>query len=150
MNTTFHDPAVRDSAEKDLRASESKFRAILEFAPSAMVLADQQGHIALANAETERLFGYHRDEMVGQLVDILVPERFRGRHVRDRQDYTANPLSLAIIQNGSDFASSFFSSRFWVHETLGISWSRLIICKLRQTTSCGKIWDHIVFYAARS
>ncbi len=91
MNTTFHDPAVRDSAEKDLRASESKFRAILEFAPSAMVLADQQGHIALANAETERLFGYHRDEMVGQLVDILVPERFRGRHVRDRQDYTANP-----------------------------------------------------------
>ena len=74
-----------------VRASEVKFRGILESAPDAMVIADAQGRIALVNAETERLFGYRRDELVGQSVEILVPQRFRGNHPLHRQGYTAHP-----------------------------------------------------------
>jgi PAS domain S-box-containing protein len=83
-------------AEEALRASEAKFREILESAPDAMVIANAQGLIVLVNAETERLFGYRRDELVGQPVEILVPERFRGRHPQHRQGYTADPRTRSM------------------------------------------------------
>src|ERR1700719_5264229 len=74
-----------------VRASEAKFRGILESAPDAMVITDGKGRIVLVNAETERMFGYRREELVGQLLDILVPERFRGKHSQHREGYTAHP-----------------------------------------------------------
>jgi PAS domain S-box-containing protein len=86
----------RIRAEEALRASEVKFRGILESAPDAMVIADAQGRIVLLNAETERLFGYRRDELVGQPVEFLVPERFRGRHPQHRQGYTARPRTRSM------------------------------------------------------
>jgi PAS domain S-box-containing protein len=74
-----------------VRASEVMFRGLLESAPDAMVIADAQGRIVLVNAQTELLFGYPRDELIGQLVEILMPERFRGTHSQHRKDYTAHP-----------------------------------------------------------
>jgi len=56
-----------------LRDSEAKFRALLESAPDAMVIVDQSGRIALINAQTERLFGYGRAELLGQPVEMLMP-----------------------------------------------------------------------------
>ncbi len=85
------DSSGRALAEAELHDSEVKFRGILESAPDAMVIADGKGRIVLVNAETERLFGYLRDELVGQLVDILVPERLRGKHPQHREGYTAHP-----------------------------------------------------------
>lgn len=85
------DSLRRALAEEALRASEIKFRRILESAPDAMVIADAQGRILLVNGETERLFGYRRDELIGHPVEILMPERFRGRHPQQRQEYTAHP-----------------------------------------------------------
>jgi PAS domain S-box-containing protein len=79
-----------------VRRNEVKFRGILESAPDAMVIADGQGRIVLINAETERLFGYGREELVGQLVDILVPERFRGKHPQHRDGYTAHPRTRTM------------------------------------------------------
>ncbi|HTA58750.1 MAG TPA: PAS domain S-box protein, partial [Candidatus Baltobacteraceae bacterium] len=79
-----------------VRASEAKFRGILESAPDAMVIADGHGRIVLINAETERLFGYGREELVGQLVDILVPDRFRGKHPQHREGYTAHPRTRTM------------------------------------------------------
>jgi PAS domain S-box-containing protein len=81
---------------KAARASEAKFRGILESAPDAMVIADGQGRIVLINKETERLFSYHRDELLGQSVDILVPERFRGKHPQHREGYTAHPRTRSM------------------------------------------------------
>ena len=79
-----------------VRASEAKFRGILESAPDAMVIADGHGRIVLINAETERLFGYGREELVGRLVDVLVPERFRGKHPQHREGYTAHPRTRTM------------------------------------------------------
>jgi len=91
ISSAIRDVTASKRAEKALRASEIKFRGILESAPDAMVIADGQGRIVLVNAETERLFGYGREELIGQLVDVLVPERFRGKHPQHREGYTAHP-----------------------------------------------------------
>lgn len=73
-----------------LSGSERKFRALLESAPDAMVIVDARGHIALVNAQTERLFGYRREELIGQSVSELIPESVRARHRQHQKSYMRN------------------------------------------------------------
>jgi PAS domain S-box-containing protein len=73
---TLVSSAIRDITDR--KRAEDKFRALLESAPDAMVIVGKDGRIQLVNAQTERLFGYPREELVGQWVELLVPERFRG------------------------------------------------------------------------
>jgi PAS domain S-box-containing protein len=75
----------RSLGEKD------RFRVAVEAAPSGMVLVDRAGRIVLVNALAEKLFGYSRDELVGQRIEMLVPERFRGKHPGFRSDYAVQP-----------------------------------------------------------
>jgi PAS domain S-box-containing protein len=70
---------------------EAKFRLLLESAPDAMVIVDSAGRIMLVNSQTERLFAYSRRELLGQSVEILVPDRFRAQHPAHRSKYFADP-----------------------------------------------------------
>lgn len=81
------------SARKRL---EDRFRLVVEATPNAVVVANQQGLIELINSQTEALFGYTRAELLGQSVDILVPERFRGHHPGFRRDYLQDPQTRAM------------------------------------------------------
>ena len=80
---------ARDVTER--QRADARFRGLLEAAPDAMVCVDTDGRIALVNAQTERLFGYSRDELVGQPVEILVPDQVRGLHPAHRAGYVADP-----------------------------------------------------------
>jgi PAS domain S-box-containing protein len=73
-----------------------RFRGLLDVAPDAMVVSDRSGHILLANAQAERLLGYAPEELIGQPVEVLLPERFRGRHVEHRAAYLSDPRPRAM------------------------------------------------------
>jgi PAS domain S-box-containing protein len=72
--------------------SEARFRGLLDSAPDAIVIIDRAGQINLINNQAEKWFGYSRDELIGQPVEQLIPERFRGRHTVYRQDYSEKPV----------------------------------------------------------
>jgi len=85
------DITERKAAELALRESEQRFRLVVEAAPNSMVMVDRAGKIVMVNAQAERVFGYSRTELVGQPVEMLVPERFRSHHPELRKTFFADP-----------------------------------------------------------
>jgi PAS domain S-box-containing protein len=71
--------------------TENNFIVLLESAPDAMVITDETGCIQLVNAQVEQMFGYHRNELMGEKVEMLLPERFHHRHIGHRSNYALNP-----------------------------------------------------------
>lgn len=78
------------------RPVELSFRLLFESAPDAMALVDGQGLIVLVNVQTEQLFGYSREELIGERVEKLIPERFRAAHVGHLSSYSVKPVSLPM------------------------------------------------------
>ena len=87
---TQRQSAALEAQQASLKASEEEFRTLLEAAPDALIITAEDGHILLVNAQAERLLGYRREELVGQLVEILVPERIRARHPGLRKQFHAS------------------------------------------------------------
>src|SRR5215469_4403120 len=81
---------VHDITERK-RLEERRAEDLLEAAPDAMVVVDQAGRIVLVNAQTERLFGYPREAILGQPVEVLIPQRFRERHQEHRASFFSEP-----------------------------------------------------------
>ncbi|MEA2301756.1 MAG: hypothetical protein QOE44_2291 [Solirubrobacteraceae bacterium] len=95
-----------------LWGSERKFRGLLESAPDAMVIVNAHGHIALVNAQAERLFGYRREEIVGQGIGELIPKRYRAQHRQHLKEYmrgaSARPMGIGgelfgLRKDGTEF-----------------------------------------------
>jgi PAS domain S-box-containing protein len=104
--------SVRKDAERHLAQMEGRYRGLLEAAPDAMVVVNQDGEIVLLNVQAEKQFGYRRDELVGQKVKNIIPEGFAERLISDSTRSAADALAqqigtgielIARRKNGSDF-----------------------------------------------
>jgi PAS domain S-box-containing protein len=96
-----------------------RFRLAVEASPNGIVLANAEGHIVLVNACAEKLFGYRRQELIGQAVELLVPERFRGEHLAHRAGFHAAPMARAMGAGQELFARRKDGTEFPVE--IGIS-----------------------------
>jgi protein-histidine pros-kinase len=120
--------AVRDITDR--KKAEQKFRGLLEAAPDAMVIVGRDGRIALTNSQMERLFGYPREELLGQPVDMLVPERYRSAHAQHRGNFFGQPRARSMgaglqlsgrRRDGSEFPVEISLSPLETEEGLFVS-----------------------------
>lgn len=100
------------------KQAEEKFRLVVEASPNGIILVDEQGQIVLVNAQTEKLFGYAREELIGQPVDILVPTRFRNAHPSHRKEFMMAPEARAMGAGRELFALRKDGSEFPVETGL--------------------------------
>ena len=96
VTAAIRDISVRKEAEKHLARMESRYRGLLEAAPDAMVVVNQQGDIVLLNVQAEKQFGYHRDELVGQRMKNIIPAGFAERLIADALRSTEDALAQQI------------------------------------------------------
>jgi PAS domain S-box-containing protein len=98
--------------ERALWKSEERFRQVVESAPNAMVMIGPMGKIVMVNTQTERVFGYRRDELLGQPIEMLIPQRFKDNHPRLRKSFFEDPHSrpmgagrdlFRLKKDGSEF-----------------------------------------------
>ncbi len=88
-NLTRYDGLIEDITEH--KRADDRLRRVVESAPDAMIITDHQGRIILASDQTTTIFGYSQEELIGQTVELLLPPRYRHRHIHDRQQYTEAP-----------------------------------------------------------
>src|SRR6202789_1534567 len=93
---TTRDITVRKDSERHLAQMEARYRGLLEAAPDAMVVVDEDGGIVLLNVQAEKQFGYSRDELVGQKVKSIIPEGFAERLIADGERTAAEALAQQI------------------------------------------------------
>jgi len=101
---------MRDVSERHL--AEERFRQVIEGAPNGMVMMNSDGRIVMVNTQIEKSFGYSRDELIGQSIEMLVPARFRDHHPSYRNGFLADPTTrpmgsgrdlYGLRKDGSEF-----------------------------------------------
>jgi PAS domain S-box-containing protein len=118
IHTSSRDHTIHQIAQERLEEEEKKFRDLLESAPDAMVIVDKSGEIVLVNAQTEKLFGYQRDEILGNKVEILIPSRYGGHHHKHREKYAERPNTRAMGEGRELFGLRKDGTEFQVEISL--------------------------------
>ena len=112
VTAAIRDIGLRKKAEKHLAQMEGRYRGLLEAAPDAMVVVNERGEIVVFNNQVQKLFGYRREQLLGQSIEVLIPARFRNKHRGHRTGFFAHALPRAmgaglelhaLRENGTEF-----------------------------------------------
>ena len=126
-----------DNSIEDLRRVEKRFENLFELTPLGSLVTDQQGKILAVNEQIEKLFGYNREELHGEPVEVLIPERFRRKHAGHRANYFIHPHArpmgavvdlCGLRKDGSEFPIDIALNLF---EFMG---APQVICSIRDIT----------------
>ncbi|MFC1537368.1 PAS domain S-box protein [Gemmatimonadota bacterium] len=139
------DITERKKADEILRKRENQFRSLLESAPDAMIIINKNAEIKLTNLQTEKLFGYTREELLGQKIEILVPEYIRDKHPSLRNKYIKDPNAkqmpsldlVAVKKDGTNFPADISISPIETEE------GRWVAAAVRDTTKQKEIENAI-------
>lgn len=96
MLALIRDITTHKQFQFEVERSEKKFRILLESAAQAIIVVNIHGRITLSNTKAEELFGYDRDELIDQPIEILIPERIRAKHLRYRNEFLTRPVSRSM------------------------------------------------------
>ena len=108
----FETTSVLNQVDQIKEIVKENFRSVVESAPNALIISDVKGNIALVNNQAKKLFGYKDEEMLGQKLELIVPERFRAAHAEKQPNYFKNPKArsfggeldlYAKRKNGTEF-----------------------------------------------
>jgi PAS domain S-box-containing protein len=140
---TYVVSAIRDATD---RSRTEMLRELMNCAPDPFVIADNNGVIRDVNSQTEKVFGFHRNELIGQPVEILIPESYRDRHVQHRRPYfrdpRARPMGLGLElyglrRDGSQFPAEISLSPLTTPDEV------LVIAAIRDITERKKSEENI-------
>jgi PAS domain S-box-containing protein len=104
VTSVIRDITERKHAADELERQAQKFQALLESAPDAIVIVSSDGQIRIANSQAAQLFGYERAELIGQPIELLLPERLHIRHRQHRTTYIVEPHTRPM-GSGLDLAA---------------------------------------------
>jgi PAS domain S-box-containing protein len=119
-----------------LRWADANSQAVLEAAPDAMLVINRAGEILAVNLQAEKLYGFSREQLIGKVVESLIPERFRDRHRQHREHFLANP-KIQFMQVPGIFALRSNTNEFPVDVSLSrltVGTEILAISAIRDTT----------------
>ena len=150
---SFNDMTAQYERSIDERQKgEAKFRELLESAPDAIVIADKQGIIQLVNAQTERMFEFNRDEMIGQKVEMLIPDSFVARHPGNRERFFDDPKVRAMGVGLELFGKRKSGEEFPVEISLSplkVEEGTWVAAAVRDITAKKKVNEALKDYAKR-
>jgi diguanylate cyclase (GGDEF)-like protein/PAS domain S-box-containing protein len=141
---------VFDEMAASLQQFFEQTQRVMEVAPEAFVVSDEQGRIVMVNAQTEKLFGYCREELLGQHIDMLLPERARTLHARHRQTYVAAPVVRDMSERRDLAARRKDGTEFPVDISLGplqTEKGRLVISAVRDISERKEFESRILHQA---
>ncbi|HNB27331.1 MAG TPA: PAS domain S-box protein [Alphaproteobacteria bacterium] len=128
----------RQESEQRIRLSEARFRDLVESAPDGVIIIDKDGRIELVNAQAERQFGYPRQELIGQTIEMLIPDRARQGHPERRESYIERARTRQMSPGMDIRGRRKDGSEFPISVSLSPTWSGggpSIFCDIRDMTA---------------